>query len=91
MITRWIELALGLVQSVFMMILLFVAFNRVMHTVERKAGGSDVMPSFKVMVRRLWCRHRNVAVIRGVYGRRTTACVSCAKDVNRGKPREEWR
>lgn len=74
-----------------MWVLLFVAFNRVMHNIERKNGGSEVMPSFRVMARRLWCRHKHVARVRARYGRITTLCTNCAKDVNRGRPREEWR
>lgn len=48
-------------------------------------------PSDKVLLRRMYCRHRQVSRVRNAYGTRYTACVACGVDVNRGKRTEEWR
>lgn len=48
-------------------------------------------PSAKVMVRRLYCRHRLVARVKNSWGLNYTACTGCGVDVNRGKRKEDWR
>ena len=87
-ITRWVELGLGIVMQCFMWVVLYLMVTRVTETLKKGAGP---LPSTKVLLRRIWCRHRHVARTRGRYGQSMTACVRCSKDVNAGKPREEWR
>lgn len=41
-------------------------------------------PSGKVLLRRLWCRHRAVARVRNGYGLNYTACTACGIDVSKG-------
>lgn len=45
----------------------------------------------RVLLKRLWCNHTNVIRGRDGYGRTFTACARCAKDVNEGKEKWEWR
>lgn len=45
----------------------------------------------KLFFRSMLCRHRVVARSRDPYGRHFTACARCAKDINEGRPKEEWR
>lgn len=45
----------------------------------------------RLLLRRIWCKHVEVVRGRDPYGRLYTACVRCAKDVNAGKERWEWR
>lgn len=48
-------------------------------------------PTAKVMLRRLWCSHRDVSRVRNSWGLNYTACTMCGKDVNYGKRKEDWR
>jgi hypothetical protein len=45
----------------------------------------------KQLLRRFFCKHHVIARTRDPYLRNYTACVECGKDVNKGKPRHEWR
>lgn len=39
----------------------------------------------------LWCNHRApYAKVRDPWGKHYTACSKCGKDLNQGKPQEEW-
>ena len=86
--TEWAKIGAGLLSQALFMVMLFVTLQRVQEMV---AKGSGPQANFRVLLRRIWCRHRLVAMTRGKYGARVWLCVRCAKDVNKGKPREEWR
>lgn len=45
----------------------------------------------RIMLRRVFCSHVNVMRGRDPHGRSYTACARCAKDVNAGKEKWEWR
>lgn len=87
-----VDLLLGLVQLAIMaawLILMWQIVRIFLGPWVHRRG--QRFPSPKIMVRRMWCKHRFVARIRDPYGRHYTACGQCGIDVNQGKPREEWR
>jgi len=54
-------------------------------------GRHGTLPSFRVLMRRVYCRHRYLSRIKTRYGYRKTACSGCGKSINANKPRELWR
>jgi len=72
-------------------------FSFIMGAVGKASGMLDnpvlhrYSSSPKMLVRRMWCKHVQVIRGRDPHGRLYTACARCAKDVNAGKERWEWR
>jgi hypothetical protein len=47
--------------------------------------------SFRMFLRRLYCRHHHVFRSHDRWGRHYTGCTRCGEDVNKDKQPEEWR
>jgi hypothetical protein len=52
---------------------------------EGRHGG---LPSTRVLLRRIWCRHRILGRVKSRYGFHVTRCAACGVDVNRNRATE---
>lgn len=91
-----LQLGLGVLQFAIMLGFLAYWFTR-MGRFSRELA-SALNPTFrrdppgdKVLLRRLFCSHREISRVRNAYGLQYTACTRCGIDVNAGKRKEEWR
>lgn len=91
---EWVELVLGVLLnllSLALTVLWLMVLWKVYEHFTQRLPGDNVRLGPRAAIRRLYCKHRIVARVRSPLGRMYTACARCAKDVNMGKPQEEWR
>lgn len=81
----------SLVGGFFLMIYFVRAMQRMYDNIGRShQRDSDL--GFRQYLARTFCRHRGpVFRTKDRWGRHYTGCARCGKDVNQGKPHEEWR
>jgi hypothetical protein len=54
-------------------------------------GRGGPPPTFRVLLRRIYCRHRSLSRVKNRYGHRQTLCSECGKDVHKNRQWEMRR